>query len=561
MYQPNVTSADSARLEDYLRAIRLRKWVVIGLAIAGLLAMLALASSRTATYTATSSVVLGPTPVGSIDARLVNPNLEKERELLLSNRTAEDAAVILDEEEPLGLLASLNVAFRPDSDVISVDYTSTDAERSADVANAFATAYVDRREGAAASYYQVAIDTSQTQLDAINIELAALELAEDNLLIQRRDIITDELAGPERDASIASIDASLSETRSAMGTLRGQARTFENEVRADSSTVATRSPSAEVLRSASPPGTPDGLSSNLFGLAGLLLGLVLGVVTAFVLDRLDTTARDDEDVALALGTKVIGSIPTLGLAHRSGPATLVMLSTGGNARLAAAREAFRRLRSSVQFLRSESGLHTIVVTSASPSEGKSVTSANLAISLAQSGARVALVSADLRRPTQEQLFGVTPDGPGLSDYLGRGDDLNAIDLTEIPNLWFVHAGPSPSNPGELLGSPRFEALVAELESEVDFAIIDTPPILSTADALAAARFVDGVVIVVDTRRTETTELLQVRADLERSGARILGAVMNRRRFQRGGLLNRRKYSYYRTERSPKESIVVSDKAA
>jgi len=169
------------------------------------------------------------------------------------------------------------------------------------------------------------------------------------------------------------------------------------------STLATRAPAAEVLRNATPPAAPDGVGRNLILVGGLFLGVLLGVVTAFLLERLDTTARESEDVALALGSTVMGAIPTLGIGHRAGPSSLIMLSSGGSARITAAREAFRRLRSSVQFLNSSSGVSSLIVTSASPAEGKSLTSANLAIALAQNGSRCVLVSADLRRPSWLEL--------------------------------------------------------------------------------------------------------------------------------------------------------------
>lgn len=551
MYQPAANSNDSARLEDYIRAIRLHKFVVVALAILCAALAFFLASSRTVTYTASSSVLLGPTPVGSLDAnRLVTPNLEKEREIILSNQAATNAATLIGfDEAPGDLLIDLAVAFRPDSDVITVDYTSTDPEIAAEVSNGFSTGYAEQREAEAEAFYTGAIETSQTQIDAIDEELLQLEEELESLLVARGDIINNEVAGPDRDNSVNALDASANELRADINNLRANGRGFENTLRSDQSKLATRTPSAQVLRLAVPPSAPNGLSTNLYTVAGLLFGLILGVVTAFLMDRLDTTARDDDDVALALGTRVIGSLPMLGLSNRTGASALVMLTKGGNARLSSSREAFRRLRSSVQFLNSNSNVRTLVVTSASPSEGKSVTSANLAIALAHSGSRVALVSADMRRPTQEELFGVQLVGDGLSGYLGKGSELGAIQVPDIPNLWLVHSGAAPSNPGELLGSNRFQTLIEELEAEVDFAIIDTPPILATADALAAARHVDGVLVVVDTRRTETTELLQVRSDLERSGATLLGAVMNRRRFKRGGLFNRRKFAYYRSEKA------------
>jgi capsular exopolysaccharide synthesis family protein len=142
------------------------------------------------------------------------------------------------------------------------------------------------------------------------------------------------------------------------------------------------------------------------------------------------------------------------------------------------------------------------------------------------------------------------EGPraGLSEYLAAAAELNAEKVPGIDNLWLIRSGMPPSNPGELLNSDRFEQMIKELEREdVEYIVIDTPPVLSTADAVSAARYVDGVIVVVDTERTETSDLLQVRADLERSGSKLLGAVMNRQKFEGGGLFRRDKYAYYRAD--------------
>jgi capsular exopolysaccharide synthesis family protein len=292
------------------------------------------------------------------------------------------------------------------------------------------------------------------------------------------------------------------------------------------------------------PGQPNGTGLTYLLLAGLGLGAVAGVVAAFLLERLDTTAREDDDIALALGEPVLGSVPTLGLSTR-GSSGLVMLSSGGSVRTHAAREAFRRLRTSVQFLNTSSEVSSILITSSTPGEGKSLTAANLSIALAQNGASVVLVNADMRRPVLEKLLGVEPDRPGLSEYLSSTSDLAPVPVPNIRNLWLIPSGQKVGNPGELLNSDRFERLLKELEREgVQFVVIDTPPVLSTADAVSAARVVDGAIVVVDTERTDTTDLLRVRADLARTGAKILGAVMNRTKFKRGGFFRRRDHYTY-----------------
>jgi capsular exopolysaccharide synthesis family protein len=506
------------------------------------------AASQTPTYTATAKIRLAPTPINSVNENLVPPNLETEREVVASNATAEAVMGELGVEVEAGaLLRNLNVDFRPDSDVMNVSYTSTDQETAATAANAFATTYVNQREGKAQKYYDDAISTAEEQSQQVLTDIAAIQTQIDELNNERGDLVRED-DSDARSQRLTEIDGQLNTLRADQSKLNTELRDLSENIRGNQSTLVTRSPAAEVLRSATPPSTPDGVGRNLLLAGGLFLGGLLGFVTAFLLERLDTTARDSEGVALALGSTVMGAIPTLGIGHRAGPSSLIMLSAGGSARIAAAREAFRRLRSSIQFLNSSSGVSSIIVTSSSPAEGKSLTSANLAIALAQNGSRTVLVSADLRRPTLERLFGMEGPRPGLSEYLAASAELNAEKVPGIDNLWLIRSGTPPSNPGELLNSDRFEQMIKELEREdVEYIVIDTPPVLSTADAVSAARYVDGVIVVVDTERTETSDLLQVRADLERSGSKLLGAVMNREKFEGGGLFRRDKYAYYRAD--------------
>ncbi len=538
MYQTGTSGPEAARLEDYLRAVQRHKWVVMALTALGLAAALLYTTARTDTYTSTATVLLRPTP-GAANTQVL-PNLEKEREVLASTRTAEAVqAQLVTAATPTELLKKLDVEFRPDSDVMQVSFTSTDQAAAAVTAQAFADIYVTQRENSATAFYQTTITTSTEQKDAATKAQGELSTQIDNLQNERAKANGNAQA-------IATIDTQLNDLRSQLSTLGTTARNLDNVIGDAQRTLATRSPAAEVLRQASPADGPDGLPSLLLLLGGLLGGLLAGVVTAFLLERLDTTARDSEDVALALGATVMGNVPTLGMGNRGGTGSLIMLTTGGSARIGAAREAFRRLRSSTQFLNSSSGVSSIIVTSANPAEGKSLTSSNLAIALAQNGSRCVLVSADLRRPTLEKLFGMEGPRPGLSEYLAHAAELNAEKVPGIDNLWLIRSGAPPNNPGELLNSDRFEQMVKELEREdVEYIVIDTPPVLSTADALSAARYVDGVIVVVDTERTETSDLLQVRADLERTGAKLLGAVMNRQKYERGKLLQRDRYAYTR----------------
>jgi capsular exopolysaccharide synthesis family protein len=542
MYQSSAPPAEAATLEDYLRAIRLRKWLVLALALLGLIGAFLFATSRTPTYTATATVLLRPTPVAAPNpGQDERPNLEREREVMLSDGVADDVIQSLGiQASPEAIRTNLDVEFRPLSDVLTVHYTSNNPDAAATTANAFAQQYTQNREGLALEYFRTIIESLEDDISVITAELDSAQALLTQLRAERATAL-------RNDSNVVDLDAAISIASTDVSNLTTQLRNSESTLRNTRQKLNSRLPAAEVLRPATTPGAADGIALPIVLAGGLILGLLFGVVSAFLLERLDTTARDEEDVALALGTSVIGSIPTLGIGHRGGAGSLIMLSSGGSNRFAAAREAFRRLRSSVQFLNSSSGVSSIIVTSSTPGEGKSLTAANISIALAQNGSRVVLVSADLRRPTLERMFGMEAARPGLSDYLAQAAELNAEKVPGIDNLWLIRSGTPPENPGELLNSDRFEQMVKELEREdVEYIVVDTPPVLNTADAVSAARYVDGVIVVVDTERTDTADLLQVRADLERSGSKLLGAVMNRQQHDRGGRFRRDRYAYYRS---------------
>jgi capsular exopolysaccharide synthesis family protein len=305
-----------------------------------------------------------------------------------------------------------------------------------------------------------------------------------------------------------------------------------------------------VIGVAVPPNARLGLSDRVFWVVALLLGLLFGVVGAFLRERLDRSVQVAKDVELALGGRVIGAIPKFGIRARRGQWSLVMAHGRGTAAIQRTREAYRRLRTSVMFVAKADGVKTVVVTSNRPAEGKSTTAANLAISLALGGVKTVLVSADMRRSSIEASFGLSNDR-GLSSYLsGNTDTIRSERIAGVENLVVIPAGPEPSNPGELLGTDRFAALLEHLRTLHDMIVIDTPPLGAAADSLVAASLSDGLIVVVDGSKTDTTDLLEMRNELDRTGIRLLGAVLNRDTSQPKGIFGRRsRYGYYASDRS------------
>ncbi len=543
MYSANADLDQSATLEDYLRAVGRYRWLILAVTIAGLVLGLFFANQRIPVYSASARVVLGPSPVGStIDGRLIEPNLEKERELFASFDIANAVSErMVDGPGPDELLRKLEVQFVPDSDVMRISYESADPQEAADVVNGFAEVYVDARTQNAALFYATRIESLQEELLALQREIAADEAEVASILEQRAVASLD----PAQSASLVSFDEARTTLRTTILENRRQERTIDGEIGDLEAQAAVGEDAATILRIAEAPNSPGGLSKNVLVGVGTFLGLIVGLVSTFLLERLDSTARDEDAVTFAVGAGVLGLIPKFGIRRRKGQAALIMSSAEHTPRLSIVRESFRRLRTSIQFLGNSSEARKILITSAYPGEGKSVVTANLGVALANGGKKVAIVSADLRRPTVEAILGVTAT-QGLSDILTNAEGLELSPAPSVENLWLVAAGPPPANPGELLGSERFGLILDELPRTVDFVLIDTPPVLSTADAAIAAAHCDGVLLVVNTGKTEVHDLERVRADLNRAGAEILGTVLNRVSQRNGSLGRGDKYAYTTT---------------
>jgi len=190
-------------------------------------------------------------------------------------------------------------------------------------------------------------------------------------------------------------------------------------------------------------------------------------------------------------------------------------------------EAFRTLRTNVQFVSVDLDIKKIMITSSGPGEGKSFTVANLAVSMAQSGMSVLVVDADLRKPTQHKLFGVD-NREGLSVVLGHDQPYSqCIQETTVSGVMVLTAGPIPPNPAELVGSKRMKRLIEEVSGQFDLVLFDTPPIIGMADAVIIAQEVDGVILVLASGEVNRDYAQRAKEALDQVGAKLLGAVLNK----------------------------------
>lgn len=190
-------------------------------------------------------------------------------------------------------------------------------------------------------------------------------------------------------------------------------------------------------------------------------------------------------------------------------------------------EAYRTLRTNLEFSSLDKPLKTMVVTSAGPEEGKSTVLANLAVTLAQAEKEVILVDCDLRRPSQHEIFGVA-NGVGLTNMIVDEEAFKNPPLQEtpLPTLKLLPSGPLPPNPSELLGSRRMEEIIATLRERADLILFDAPPIIAVTDAAVLASKVDGVLLVINAGTTKRDHAQRAKALLEKVNARLVGAVLN-----------------------------------
>ena len=201
-----------------------------------------------------------------------------------------------------------------------------------------------------------------------------------------------------------------------------------------------------------------------------------------------------------------------------------------------AAEAYRTLRTNLQFSSLDRPLRTILATSTAPNEGKSTTIANLAVTMAQAEQRVLLVDCDLRRPTLHTIFNL-PNDVGLTSMMLQDDERLPVQATAVPGLTLLSSGPLPPRPADILGSRRMEQVIAMLKEQADIVLFDTPPVNAVTDAAVLATKVDGVLLVFRSGATRRDHARDARKLLEKVNAHIVGVVLTDVRQERN------QYSY------------------
>ncbi len=391
-----------------------------------------------------------------------------------------------------------------DSTLLTITAQDTDPSRAAAIANALAAQLI------AAS---PAIQGRQVEFqDSINADLKATQAQIDATQAQVETLtgLTERTAA--QDAQLATLEGRLVSLRSTYATL-----------------LSFSSSNASNLLSVVEPAVPSEAPVSPRPLLNTLLAAVLGLLIAgavmVVSVYLDDAIKDPDQVQEVAGLATFGAIAAMNggkdLSEMYRLAALLYPRS-------AAAEAYRTLRTNIEFSSIDAPIRTLLVTSSMPGEGKTVTAANLAVVFAQAGRRVLLVDADLRKPGVHLVFNI-PNAHGLTTLL-RSDEgrLDAIaQATEQENLRILTTGPLPPNPAELLGTPRMRAILEKLKAGADLVIFDSPPLQAVTDSAILSSFLDRTVLVIDARRSRRPAVRLGREALARAGATVLGAVLNR----------------------------------
>jgi polysaccharide biosynthesis transport protein len=396
-------------------------------------------------------------------------------------------------EEALGRDVDVTFANVKESDVIMAKARGRRPRQVAQDANQYVDTYFEQRS-----------EDNRNELEA---DLNELIRQNANLTAQRDGLIA------------------TGSSQSTIGVL--QTQITNNQLQIDTITPAlaqpTISPDATKIQEAAVPTSPVEPKPLKNALVALGIGLVLGIGLAFLRDYVDDTVKERDDVEWASGLTVVGMIPQLtDWKDRAAPRLAARESPSGPS-----AEAYRTLRTSIQFLGLERTLRTLLVTSPAAGEGKTTTAGNLAIAFAHAGQRVVLVSSDLRRPRLHQFFGLSNQTGFTSVLLGETPFSEALKtLPDEPYVTVLPSGPRPPNPSELLNSRRAAEAIAALAGRFDLVLIDSPPVLPVSDSLVIAGLADAILVVAKAGLTRKKALHRSIELLRQVEAPLVGAVLN-----------------------------------
>ena len=484
-----IESGSGPTLRSYLVTLRRRKWWVIGFTLLGLAASLALSLREAKQYSATAQLLVqssgGSVSLGSTNQPVTTTDVQTDLQLATS------APVVKAVRAELGSAPGISTSEVAQTNVIALTAISSSPARAALIANTYAKAFVAQTRSAAISSVTSAQTQLQSQIDSLNQQIKSLE---------NRPSAASQLSALVNQQSVLKEEAAQLQVNGAVATS-----------------------GVEFVTPAQPPTSPSSPKPVQDALLGLAAGLMLGLGAAFLRDTLDD-ALTSKDAAERLGNAPVLAMVPMVNSWKKRKRTAVAASSDPTS---PAAEAYRSLRTSVQFIRQAHNLRTLLVTSPASAEGKTSTLANLGAVFAQAGERVVLVSCDLRRPRLGGLFGID-EKPGLTSVLlGERTLEQALQQVEgYDCLWVLGSGAVPPNPAELLNGPRARQIFATLRENFDLVLVDSPPVLPVTDALVLSAYADSTLLVVAAGQTRRNQLQRTAERFAQAKVPVMGIVLN-----------------------------------
>ncbi len=505
-------------LRGYLAILRRRAPVILGIAAICLGLAFAYTRLQTPIYTSTARVLLKPPPGNTVENLSNVISVETEAQVVKSEVVAVAASETLDTTlEPLQLLKRVSVQTTPGSFIMAISFSSPDPERAALGANAFAEAYISFRR----KEYEDQIASQERSIEAQMHDLQR-EQTEQNQILEENPPGT--IAYRTAQDALSQLSIRLAVLASALSELPQVVDT------------------GQVILSASVPVSPSSPNVQLNLAIGLLLGVLAGVGAALVAERMDDRVHDSSELYRFTDAPVLAYVPHTGERKKPRRSTQLVVRLQPHS---PAAEAYRTVRTGILSMAQRRGLVVIAFVSPVQGEGKSMTCANIAAALGQTGRRVLAISVDIRRPTLHEFLGV-PNELGLTEVLaGEVAFGEAVQRSEMGGIWLLSGGQQSSEPAELLQSPAMGQLLTSVRDSFDFVILDCPPILGLADSLSILPLADATLLVVAAGRTQGGALVEANERLARVGVAIEGAIVNDVRIRRGHP-GHRAYGYYRS---------------
>ncbi|MDP8988381.1 MAG: polysaccharide biosynthesis tyrosine autokinase [Actinomycetota bacterium] len=505
-------------LRHYLAVVRRRKLTIFLAVVAMVGSTVAVSLLQTPVYQATSQVVFQTRSAEEIFAPqgyLTPTRVATEIEVMRSQSVRDAVA------KELGSVPDVEITPVSDTNVVAITAESTDPAQAARMANTYAETYTQTRRQQEVDDLLDAGRQVQTKIDELDQQIAELErpLGElDAQIVATEGLVERQRLQEQRRI----LQQDISTQRQTLQSQRSDYAEQRDKLQLASS--LTQTGGAQVVTAADEPTSPVRPKPVRNAALALVAGLVLGVGLALLRDHLDDTVTTKEDLERATtGLDVLALIPAVeGWKDRQRP-YVVSLSEPTSP----AAEAYRSLRTAVQFIGLNQPVRVIQLTSPNASEGKTTTLANLAVALANAGQRVVVVCCDLRRPRIHEFFGLD-NAVGFTSVLLGEFPLSAA-LQTVPGLGrlaLLPSGPPPPNPSELLASVRTAEVFAALKTECDVVLVDSPPALPVTDATVLSRIVDATILVGTAGRTTRREYHRAIELLHQVEAPLVGTVLN-----------------------------------